>query len=673
MRPRPVVRTQASSTPVYVSNSAPTTLLVVRATRSPGPDCLGARTEYRGTVSLLGNTRRSCSSIARVDRLHLTVSCRLEMSETAVVEKKWSQDLSHNIGVGLMPLVKVTSLAFGPFKGRPGESDVGEPQQPLPATPLDQLNKIIESAHNLKDEWANTPKKEKAQLLRQCMDNAVAVGPTSVAKTTKVKGRYPDDGEEALSYTCIIQGMREIAESYEANCRLSPPGIYTRDNGQYVARVFPRGFKENLLFSGYRGEIWIQPGRPPTQGSQMHEISEGRVSAALGAGNQVNLVAFDVLDAMYRHNCVCVMKLNPLFDYLTDVYETIFEPLISKGYLAIVHGGAEQGKYLMEHALVSRRSMTGSDKTYDALVWKTDGDKKGPAPPLAQNFDCELGCVTPYIICPGEWSDSDLAYQARNIAGAIVHNASHNCLAAQVILTSSAWPQREAFLEEVRAALRKCAKRRAWYPGSMQKYEQFMAENPGAEVLGESGEGIVPWTLLVGVDPHSDQSFFRSELWCGAAAEVVFDASNVPAFLTAAVEFSNDKLFGNLSCAVFVPPATEKLYAKEVDNAIADLRYGSICVNGNTQLSFGISKLMWGAFPGNTPEDIQSGVGVSHNTLFFDHPQKSVMRVPWRVYPTPLWLHDGVNTEALGLAAMKYFAYQKWADLIVLLFQALRN
>ncbi len=39
---------------------------------------------------------------------------------------------------------------------------------------------------------------------------------------------------------------------------------------------------------------------------------------------------------------------------------------------------------------------------------------------------------------------------------------------------------------------------------------------------------------------------------------------------------------------------------------------------------------------GNTPEDIQSGIGVVHNALLFDSSQKSVARAPFRPFQRSL-------------------------------------
>ena len=58
--------------------------------------------------------------------------------------------------------------------------------------------------------------------------------------------------------------------------------------------------------------------------------------------------------------------------------------------------------------------------------------------------------MTPYIVAPGKWTQSDLKYHAETVAAALTHNASHNCLAAEVLVLDKDWPQREAFLDALR-------------------------------------------------------------------------------------------------------------------------------------------------------------------------------------------------------------------------------
>ena len=67
-------------------------------------------------------------------------------------------------------------------------------------------------------------------------------------------------------------------------------------------------------------------------------------------------------------------------------------------------------------------------------------------PPCTKRVTAELGCVTPYIIVPGQWTQSDMEYYASEIVAGLVNNNAHNCTKAEIIVTDAAWPQREAFL-----------------------------------------------------------------------------------------------------------------------------------------------------------------------------------------------------------------------------------
>ena len=78
----------------------------------------------------------------------------------------------------------------------------------------------------------------------------------------------------------------------------------------------------------------------------------------------------------------------------------------------------------------------------------------------------------------------------------------------------------------------------------------------------------------------------------------------------------------------------------EVEQAIADLRYGTICINAWSGVGYFATSTTWGAFPGHDRSDIQSGTGVVHNTYLFDKPQKSVLWAPFRTPVKPLWFSD---------------------------------
>jgi len=64
-------------------------------------------------------------------------------------------------------------------------------------------------------------------------------------------------------------------------------------------------------------------------------------------------------------------------------------------------------------------------------------------------------------------------------------------------------------------------------------------------------------------------------------SETALEAENVVEFIGKAVKFANEKLWGTLVASIVVHPASMKdpAVAAAVDQAIADLRYGSIVVN----------------------------------------------------------------------------------------------
>lgn len=108
---------------------------------------------------------------------------------------------------------------------------------------------------------------------------------------------------------------------------------------------------------------------------------------------------------------------------------------------------------------------------------------------------------------------------------------------------------------------------------------------------------------------------------------------------------------------MFIHPDTQAQYADAYDTALAALRYGCITVNCPATVAFSATPLVWGAFPGNSPQAIGSGVGFVHNTYLFDHPQKSVLAAPWAYSPHPLW-----SVGQLGLGDALPYAFQFMAS-----------
>ena len=72
-------------------------------------------------------------------------------------------------------------------------------------------------------------------------------------------------------------------------------------------------------------------------------------------------------------------------------------------------------------------------------------------------------------------------------------------------------------------------------------------------------EGTLPWTLIRDVSSKNpDEMLFSTEPFCSIISEVTLPEKDAAEFVTAAARFANDRLWGTLSCSMYVAPSTEK-------------------------------------------------------------------------------------------------------------------
>ena len=550
-------------------------------------------------------------------------------------------------------------------------------------TEMSAVDAAVERVAAKKEAWLKVSLVDRIGYLRRCLHGVEAVAEAWVKDGCRLKGIPEGDtlaGEEWLAGPMTtVRNVRLLIGALEAGGQPTPPGMRER-GGQKIARVFPTDTRDKLMFGGFTAEVWLEPGQPASQGRIYREAPRGpgKLALVLGAGNVSSIPPMDVLYKLFVENEVCVLKMNPVNAFVGPHLEQAFRRLIDDGYLAIVYGGAEVGAHLADHPRVDTLHVTGSDRTYDAIVWGGDPAeqqrrKAANDPQNRRPFTAELGCVTPVLVVPGPWSDADLDFQARHVAGMVAQNASFNCNAAKVVVTARGWDRREAFLARLSEVLARTPPRKAYYPGAAQRYQAFVDRYPRAKVVGAVGQDVVPWTVIPGVAPAAGEYALTHEAFCGVLAETDVDAADAREFLSRAVDFANERCWGTLSCCVLVHPATEKAHAQELDEAIARLRYGGIGVNAWPGILYGLVVTSWGAFPGHTPDDIQSGSGVVHNSFLFDHPQKSVVRAPFRIKPTPAWFPDHKNLADLGRKLTAMEAAPGWGKLFSVAAAALKG
>jgi acyl-CoA reductase-like NAD-dependent aldehyde dehydrogenase len=560
--------------------------------------------------------------------------------------------------------------------------NISAPPTALLATNFDEIDRAIASLHNNRDQWVQTTIPQRLEYLQDCLDRTLNIAEVWATAGCKAKGIDPKStlaGEEWIAGPiATVRNIRLLMTTLQADGQLPPPKIYQRPDGQFVAEVLPANSIDRMLYLGYRGEVWLKPETPPTQGQIYRESTSGKVALILGAGNVSSIVAIDILSKLFSENQIVIVKMNPVNAYIGKYVAEAFAPLIQAGFLHIVYGGVDVGEYLCQHPQVETIHITGSHRTHDAIVWGATASeqqerKAANRPRIDKPVTSELGCVTPILIVPGKWSKSDLTFQARQVASTISNNASFNCVSGQILVTASGWAQQAEFLATVRRELAAIPPRQAYYPGAQDRYQAFLDRYPQSEALGTRTPEIVPWTIIPDVPPVAGEYALTEEAFCGILAQVSIESDSAPDFLSKAVDFVNDRVWGTLSCTVLIDPRTQKQYHQEFDSAIANLKYGAIGVNIWSGMIFYFGTTTWGAYPGNTPADIGSGSGFVHNSYLFDHPQKSVVYAPFRIFPTPAWFANHKNLLAMAKQLLKLEAYPNLLNLPPVVLAALRG
>ena len=536
-------------------------------------------------------------------------------------------------------------------------------------------------------EFARLGPSAKADLLRACLPRLLAEAPAWVVEGARVRGADP--GEEWLAGpVATIRMFRLLAASLDRVAAQGKPplgrGVRRRPDGRLEISLFPASALDAVIFRGFSAYALMNVGvdESGARGRQAafydRRDPDGGVSVILGAGNVSSIPPMDVAAKMFIGGYVCVLKMNPVNEWVGPFLERALHPLVSRGYVRIVYGGADLGSYLAYHPLVNDIHITGSDRTHDLIVFGPPGPERERRlrehdPLLRIPISSELGNVSPVAVVPYDYSEKELWFMSRNIVSMVVNNGSFNCNAAKMLVTPTGWTQRDRFLDLVATGLAEAPTRNAYYPGAFDRYRALTAGRR-VERFGLGTDQKLPWTLIRGLDASKDEALFRTEPFCGILSETSVGSSDPVEFLCAATRFMNDTLWGSLNAMLFVHPKLERdaTVAAAVDRAIVDLRYGTVGINHWPALSYVWGTTPWGGHPSATLDDVQSGLGWVHNTFMLGGIDKAVMRGPLTVSPYPTWFFDNRRGVAVGrlLAAME--ASPSWLKLPGLLARVLR-
>jgi len=556
-------------------------------------------------------------------------------------------------------------------------------------TNLDQLNNIVRELVGAKERLALLTTAQRRDLVSQCLTSVYAVGEEWAEAACQAKGppSSPVIAAEELvnGPTVTLRYLQLIRAALDDLSRGEPPRlpgpIATDDDGRVLVPVFPaKGLFDRLSFLGfsayarmlpevtrdnlnaYRAPLYDEPAKPV-------------VSLVLGAGNVSSIPLVDVLSKLFHERHVVLLKMNPVNEYLGPIFERAMAPLIASGFVRIIYGGPEVGAAAIAHPDVANVHVTGSINTHDAIVWGPPGEererrKREDAPLLQKPITSELGNVSPWIVIPGKYSDRQLAFQAENIAASITNNASFNCVATKLIVTSRKWADRSRFLDLLEGCLSQTPARKPYYPGAVDRYRRFACDDlRGPPEIQSLEGGVLPWKLHRNIDPDRSPHFLTEESFVCVSAEMSIDSESPEDFVERAVAFVNDRVWGTLCAALTVPPDFDRTTAGRaaLGRAIRELRYGTVCINHWPALVYALMTPPWGGYPGSSRTDAQSGVGWVHNTYMLHGVEKTVLRGPLTVFPKPLWFPTHRHPERVAKRMMQLYSrptWSRWAKLL---------
>ncbi|MBR58885.1 MAG: aldehyde dehydrogenase [Myxococcales bacterium] len=548
-----------------------------------------------------------------------------------------------------------------------------------PPTTHQEIDQYLLELGEASDELIGLGLDERIAMVGEMRDRIYTIADKWVRAATEHKGMPNSSwvyGEELLGGPVILcrclrlfeNSLRDIRDTGKP--RLPKNAIEERDGRVYV-RVLPADRYDRLMFQGFRAEALLNSSADKDSVEENMGLAyapENRptpgISLVLGAGNVASIAPLDVVDKIFLEHQTCILKMNPVNDYLGPLIEEAFDPLVRRNFLRVVYGAGDVGAYLCNHASISSIHITGSHHTHDAIVWGPPGpereERKASGNPInTKPITSELGNVSPVIVVPGPWTAKDLSTQAVNVVTMLGNNGGFNCNAARVLIQHKSWSLRSSFRDEIIRTFQSVPNRVAYYPGAEERFDAFIADHPNAQQIGERSNGTLPWGIIPDVDPDGeDEICFQTEAFCSIFAETGLEADDPIAFLKNAVSFCNNRLWGTLNACILIHPETaaSPAMAEALEQAIRDLRYGAVGINHWPAMCFALGTTPWGAYPGSTLEDIQSGLGFVHNTFMLENVEKAVIRGPFRPAPFPPWFvtHRRMKQVAKSMLEMEY-------------------
>ena len=528
-------------------------------------------------------------------------------------------------------------------------------------------------------EFLNLSKSNLISMLEETIDNIKTISYYWASLSSDKKGHLTKakEGEEWIGgpFSCIY-ALQYFIEYLQDQDGLD---INKFDESKKSYKVFPTKNIEKLLFPFLEGEIRFGKNLNFDQINEYRGFAnrfdnkDPKITLILGAGNVSSIPVLDAVYHMIAHKSVIYLKLNPVNDYLLPIFLQVFEPFISRGFMIISEGDMEASKYLTEHDGFQHTHLTGSNYTYENIVYGrvlTDKERSLKTLPKKnkKSITTELGNVTPIIVHPGNWSRSEIKHQAKKIVTAKLNNSGFNCIAAQVIVLPKHWKHTNKLKSDIKFYLKKIGDTTSYYPGALENLNDLIDSNNYEQINSLSCS-----TPFLVSDLDLEKEYGIKEVWSTALYFHEISYNSYEDFCSKSIDYVNNELWGNLGVTVLIKNHKKKTNQSILNTYVEELKYGTVAINEWSALGFVIPTLPWGGYPGNKDNDIQSGQGYVHNTLLFESPQKGIVYSRFRLSPIidPPWFVTNNKAHRIFKNLTYYQATKSKINLIKTIFSTL--
>ena len=354
------------------------------------------------------------------------------------------------------------------------------------STPRAALDRVVAEVGEQRRAFARMPAAEKAAMLRATLPILVRVGRAWAEAGCRAKGISLERniaGEEWLGGPLVTaRNLRLLIHSLEQISHKGRPvlghGVRTRSDGRLEIEVLPAGGFDSALYRGLSCVALMDPGIDESSARERQAAfyqkkdPEGGVSARARRRQRV-------VDPRLGRSLQDVRR-RPRLRAQDEPRQRVGRALSSSSAWrpssrAIFCASSTAAAKSANTCASTPASTTFTSPARTRRTIASCGGRPGPSriaarrendPLLKKTITSELGNVSPVAIVPGNYTDQELDFQARSVVTMIANNASFNCNAAKMLVTSRSWPQRGRFLERNRDRFGEVPPRKAYYPGA---------------------------------------------------------------------------------------------------------------------------------------------------------------------------------------------------------------